>query len=377
MTMPATVTKNPATKIGRILFVDDDHRLLEALQRRYRKEFDIQLAGNPSEGLALLKNDGPFAVIVSDYRMPFMDGITLLRRAREISPDTVRVLLTGSNDVQVATNAVSQGEVFRFLHKPCKEMVLTSILRVALRHYYLQEGDEELATNETDSVATLGHELQAPLASIRASADALLACSDTDTISREALLSTIATESDQLSRLIREFLDDSEVADDGVPPKFESIDLPSVIKTAIAATQDLRRRFVVGLEVDIIDDAPDFPGDSSGLIQVFGNLLRNAILATPRGKTVEVRFTRSTGGYEVRIADRGPDVDDETKERIFERSRQGDEVPTNRPQGAGLVLAITQRVIERHGGTIRCEPNPTGGVVFVVALPRDGARQPI
>ena len=112
----------------RILIVDDEKNLLEAIQRKLRKHFKIETALGPEEGLKALTNRGPFAVVISDLRMPGMDGIQFLSRVKEILPDTVRMMLTGNADLENAIEAVNEGNIFRFLTKPCSPNVLAKAI---------------------------------------------------------------------------------------------------------------------------------------------------------------------------------------------------------------------------------------------------------
>ena len=108
----------------RILCVDDEPRALSSLCRILNRQFRVITARDGLDGLDVIRNQGPFAVIVSDMRMPKMNGIAFLARAKEIAPDSVRILLTGHVDVQVAICAVNEGGIFRFLEKPCRSETL-------------------------------------------------------------------------------------------------------------------------------------------------------------------------------------------------------------------------------------------------------------
>src|SRR4051812_33879698 len=99
---------------NKILCVDDDPNILQGYKRALRRDFDIQIAEGGSEALTTIEKEGPFAVIVSDMRMPVMDGVQFLSRVREIAPQTVRMMLTGNADQQTAIDAVNEGNIFRF-----------------------------------------------------------------------------------------------------------------------------------------------------------------------------------------------------------------------------------------------------------------------
>lgn len=144
----------------RILFVDDDPNVLAAFQRNLRKQFTFDTALGGAEALAMLKECGPYAVIVADMQMPGMNGIELLTQAREQAPDTVRVMLTGNADQQTAVEAVNQGAVFRFLTKPCPTDQLQSTLETSLKQYELLRVERDLLESTLGgSVKVLGEVL--------------------------------------------------------------------------------------------------------------------------------------------------------------------------------------------------------------------------
>lgn len=121
----------------KILFVDDEQNLLDAMRRQFRGRFDVATAVGGHEALKVLQDQGPFAVIVSDYRMPLMNGVEFLERSRSISPDSVRIMLTGYAEHQTAIDAVEKGHVFHFLTKPCDSQALSDALQAALDLYHL------------------------------------------------------------------------------------------------------------------------------------------------------------------------------------------------------------------------------------------------
>lgn len=129
---------------AKILLVDDDPHVLRGYQRRLYDQFEIETAPGGSEGLTAIETGGPFAVVVADMRMPVMDGIQFLARVREIAPDTVRMMLTGNADMQTAIDAVNQGNIFRFLTKPCPTDVFIEALRAGVKQYLLVTSEREL-----------------------------------------------------------------------------------------------------------------------------------------------------------------------------------------------------------------------------------------
>ncbi len=129
---------------AKILFVDDDPNILAAFERQLRKDFSVHTALGGEEGLRAISAHNPFAVIVSDLRMPGMDGIQFLSRVRQTAADSVRIMLTGNADLATAIDAVNQGNVFRFLTKPCEQQVLFNALSDGVRQYKLITAEREL-----------------------------------------------------------------------------------------------------------------------------------------------------------------------------------------------------------------------------------------
>jgi response regulator RpfG family c-di-GMP phosphodiesterase len=129
---------------NKILCVDDEPNVLQGYKRTLRKDYDIHIAEGGETGLAMIASEGPFAVVVSDMRMPIMDGIQFLRRVKEVAPETVRVMLTGNSDQQTAMDAVNEGSIFRFLTKPCPPETLAITLGAALEQYRLITAEKQL-----------------------------------------------------------------------------------------------------------------------------------------------------------------------------------------------------------------------------------------
>jgi response regulator RpfG family c-di-GMP phosphodiesterase len=128
----------------KILCVDDEPNILSGYQRSLRKQFEIETALSGPEALTKMEENGPYAVLVTDMRMPGMDGIAFLKEAQKAEPNSVRIMLTGNADQQTAANAVNEGHVFRFLNKPCSAEDLAVALTAGLEQYRLITAEKEL-----------------------------------------------------------------------------------------------------------------------------------------------------------------------------------------------------------------------------------------
>jgi response regulator RpfG family c-di-GMP phosphodiesterase len=127
-----------------VLCVDDEPRVLEGLVLNLRRYYRVSTATNGQKGLAIIDGDDPPGVVVSDMRMPEMDGAAFLSQVKQRSPDTVRLLLTGQADLDSAIAAVNHGQVFRFLTKPCSPQIFLSAIQAAADQHRLITAEREL-----------------------------------------------------------------------------------------------------------------------------------------------------------------------------------------------------------------------------------------
>ncbi len=131
----------------KILFVDDEPAVLDGYKRMLHREFDVNTAVGGEAGLATIHEHGPYSVVISDMRMPGMTGSQFLGQVRQTTPDTVRMLLTGFTDLNAAMEAVNEGNIFRFLTKPCEKEVLAKAITTGLVQYRLVTAEKELLEN--------------------------------------------------------------------------------------------------------------------------------------------------------------------------------------------------------------------------------------
>jgi response regulator RpfG family c-di-GMP phosphodiesterase len=131
----------------KILFVDDEPAFLTAYKLMLPGNFEADTAVGGEQGLAAIRDHGPYAVIVPDMRMPGMNGVQFLSQVRQSASDTVRMMLTGCSDITAAMDAVNQGNIFRFLAKPCEKDVLTNAITSGLVQYRLVTSEKDLLEN--------------------------------------------------------------------------------------------------------------------------------------------------------------------------------------------------------------------------------------
>jgi DNA-binding NtrC family response regulator len=118
-----------------ILFVDDEQSILDGLERLLHGKYSISMAQGAEQGLAAIQLFGPYAIVISDMRMPDINGAHFLARVHQMAPNTVTMLLTGHRDLDMAIVALNEGHIFRYMKKPCKKEDLVKAINLGLAQY--------------------------------------------------------------------------------------------------------------------------------------------------------------------------------------------------------------------------------------------------
>lgn len=136
---------NENNELIKILCVDDERNVLRALERIFLDDdYEIVLAGSGDEGLRVMEESGPFQVVISDYRMPVMNGVEFLKAVYERWPETVRIVLSGYADAGAIVSAINEGHIYRFIPKPWNDDELRVTIQNCLERYFLQKKNREL-----------------------------------------------------------------------------------------------------------------------------------------------------------------------------------------------------------------------------------------
>jgi Na+/proline symporter/signal transduction histidine kinase len=237
----------------------------------------------------------------------------------------------------------------------------------------------ELDRLKDDFVATVNHELRTPLASIRAFSEILRDHPDISDAERTEFLNVVVAESERLTRLINQLLDLSKVEATGALPAEQAlVDLDEVIRESTAAMGQVFAGNQVALRLNVEAGPARVVGDHDRLVQVVINLLGNAVKFSPQGHgEAELRLRRVGDELELSVADNGPGVAPADRQIVFERFRQLGDPMGDKPQGVGLGLAISHRIVAQHGGRIWIEDATGGGAVFNIRLPRAPEAEPV
>jgi len=210
------------------------------------------------------------------------------------------------------------------------------------------------------------HDLRTPLASIMTSVTSLLdESARLEPEQERELLRTVLEETDRLNRLVGNILELAKVRAGALLPAKEPTAIDEVIEAVLHRMQPRLAGIVI--RAIVRPDAPEIPVDPVQLDQVVTNLLENAARFSPPGGEITISVSPWQRSMQVRIADQGPGIPSEDRERVFDAFYRGDAM--NGRSGSGLGLAIARAIVLAHGGRIWIEGSPSGGTAVVFQLP--------
>jgi len=235
----------------------------------------------------------------------------------------------------------------------------------------LQAADEkqrDLEKLRTDLIAWVGHDLQTPLASMRAILEALSdgMVEDPDTVQR--YLNTAQRAVQSLSALIDDLFQMAQLEAGGMPLEKEDASLGDLISDTLESFSELASRQDISLNGSADPNVDPILMDTQRIGRVLNNLIGNALRHTPAGGQVDVMVKRGSSGMEVTVRDSGEGIRKQDLPNIFESFYRGEKSRSRASGGAGLGLAIARGIVNAHGGEIRVESQP-GDTRFIFSLP--------
>lgn len=245
---------------------------------------------------------------------------------------------------------------------------------IAERERRLQEDVDrlrELERLKRDFVSTVSHELRTPLTSMRGALGLVLGGRVGSVSARvDDLLRIGMANTERLIRLINDILDLEKIDTGAFELRRDPVNLATVLHQTAGGVEGLAQEAGVAIRVES-EPTATVEGDGDRLIQIFTNLVSNAVRFSPAGAAVEIAVTTTERQARVTVRDHGPGIPATFADRIFGRFQQGP-APDGQRGGSGLGLSIARALVELHGGTIGFEPAEGGGTVFWVTLPLVG-----
>jgi signal transduction histidine kinase len=232
--------------------------------------------------------------------------------------------------------------------------------------------EAEKATTLRDEVlAILAHDLRNPMTSILSAAGLLALTSEDERTKKPLAVIERATRS--MERLVNDLLDIARIEGGNFVMQTAPVEIGELIRESVELFEPQALARSITLRVAVDDGLPPIPADKDRLLQVFSNLLGNALKFSTTGKTISARATRCDGGVHVSIKDSGAGIPAEHLEHVFDRFWQADR---SSRAGAGLGLAICKAIVEAHGGTIWAASAVGRGTTMHFEIPEGSLRRP-
>jgi DNA-binding response OmpR family regulator/nitrogen-specific signal transduction histidine kinase len=223
---------------------------------------------------------------------------------------------------------------------------------------------------KSEFISTVSHELRTPLTSIRGALGLVLGkAADQLPEKMRNMLEMANRNSERLTLLINDILDLEKIESGSLEFEFSTVDLVLIARRAVEDNAGYAQKHHVSLALNTALEHAPINGDEHRLLQVFANLISNAVKYSPRDGSVEISVTPHAGGYRVAVRDDGSGIPEEFRSRIFQRFAQADSSDTREKGGTGLGLSITKAIVERHDGQIDYVSTQGNGTVFHFDLP--------
>ncbi len=385
-----------------LLIVDDEPDVLDSLRHQFHRTYRVLTKTSGMDAVETLTTD-EVDLILSDQRMPGMTGDQLLKRARELKPEAIRMLFTGYADIQAVISAVNEGHIFRYILKPWDSAELEGIIRQGVDQYdllaerrrliaELQSTNAQLVTAnqelaragklKTAFIEVASHEFNTPINLVLGFTELLKLSSVNRPDQEMEILRQITSSGRQLARLVTNMLTLLRAEDFRRTLKTEPVNLIELIQKAIDQVRPFLEARRLNLVTELDEDLGPFELDAEKISAVLINLITNAIKFTPDGGTIElVGRAAPEQTVEILVQDRGVGLEPEELRHVFQpfftqldpsRHSSGDFGFNKR--GLGLGLSIAKSFVEMHGGTIAAECRDGGGARIIVRLPRLASR---
>lgn len=385
----------------RLLVIDDERIILELTSMILRsKGYEVLTADSGRLGLEIVERDSP-ALVLLDYMMPGMDGMSALRQIRERFPDTYVVMFTGKGSEEIAVELM-KGGASDYILKPFNNQDLVErienvlrIRRIELHNRELREERERLLREieewnlelehrveekttelerahaeilQAEKLAALGHlsagmahEIRNPLNSISLFAQ-ILKGGLADDAEKSSYLDKILKEVDRIDNILVQLLAASK------RPRFElqSVSIAEVIDRVLEACSVQVKAQGVTVRRRFLTLPPPIQADSTEIEQIFSNLFTNALYEMRAGGTLEVGLSHDEQEVAIEVKDSGGGIPRENLGHIF------DPFFTTKEKGTGFGLSVVLRIVKTYGGRISADSVVGEGTTFHIRLPLAG-----
>lgn len=382
-----------------ILYVDDEEKALHYFKEIFEDEYTVHIANNALDGFRILEAYGPqIGLLLTDQRMPGATGVELLEQARRLNPNLVRILVTAYTDYQAAVDAVNDGRVFRYLHKPWDPEELGHVIQHALTYYHALVERERLLVEKADSVRHLlasdrvsglgilaeglNHHLRNALTVVRAFIDLapmkiveeLNGAPPRDTSFWLDVQSQAQSQIERIQTLLARLADASHAKQ---LPRTDECTLQGVLEEMlnVFGAQLMEKRIHVDVELD--PNLPPLLVHGGRFRQMWRLLFMEELLHLTDGDSMQIQATTETDGSGRQhvimcLRDTGMWMGQDRAANLFDpfftRSR--------RPDDFGVNMMACYVTMHLHGGTAEARHLEPRGLEIKLRMPLDPRTMP-
>ncbi|HIG41497.1 MAG: response regulator [bacterium] len=374
-----------------VLFVDDESKVLQALKRLCRKEpFTMEFACSGVEALEIMTLK-TIDLVVSDLRMPEMDGSELLAEIEKLYPDIPRVLLSGNADLPSVVKSLNEGKLSYYFEKPWPDDRFRFVLRGLLNQRGLEQKYKALletvsSQNETlirqaekiseqvelkDRLfAVMSHEIRTPLNGIHGVLQLMQDHRELDAKCRR-LIDVALSSSTDLGRIVNDILDYSKIDSGEMQLEVRPFCVSSLIEDIYELMLPVAESKNIQLKCDtnLCDKELFFEGDDHRIRQVIMNIVSNAIKFTESGWVKIHAPTIADSDLKISVEDTGIGISEDRQALLFEEYKMLGTTHARKFGGTGLGLSICKRLIKLMGGDIQVKSEPGKGSIFTMYIP--------
>jgi signal transduction histidine kinase len=355
--------------MSKVLIIDDEEPIRKILGMYLRsKDYEVITAADGQEGIEVFQKVRP-PIVLTDIRMPSMDGIEVLERIKKISPETEVIVVTGHGDMDLAIKAL-QLDASDFITKPVGNEALSIALKraeerldtrrmIKASHEYLRQAEKLIAIGKISD--KLAHEIRNPLTVIGGFTDRLKKKAR-HCLGGEKYAAIISYEITRLENLVNDIL----LYSGEIPLKKTEVNINKLINEVLLLFDNDLTEKGISLSTFFGESIPLIRGDKQKLQEVFINIVINAVHSMGKGGKMTVQTERvcekTPKTVKVVISDTGKGIPQDILDKVF------DPFFTTKTVGSGLGLTVAREIVKRHNGTMDVQSEVGKGTTVIVEL---------
>lgn len=378
-----------------LLVVDDEPDLVQSVKDLLRFDYRVLGTTRATEGLKIMDQE-EVHVVMTDQRMPEMTGIEFLKSLKKAHPEAIRLLFTAYADIDVVTDAINEGSVYRYVSKPWDTQELRSVLKQAVERYELQaerkrlhreleESNRQLAKKNQELehanelkrafIRVASHELRTPLTVVLGLSE--LGATAPEGASLKNWLGQINKHAARLNGRVDQMVKLLQADRFERSLKIGDVDVARLIARSAEAVSSFIEQRKLTLHLLVSDKLGCIRGEEEKLQDSLVQLLINAIRFTPDGGRIRVTAERTpAGALTIAVQDTGIGIDPHCMPHIFEPFFTKFDVSHHcsgtfqfDKRGLGLGLTVAKTFVEMHGGKLLVQSEVGLGSTFTIELP--------